>query len=69
MNQSADLQNVVEDLLESLTQSPDATLAELINCILRACGCNNSIDSDQVADYDGIVDVLEDVTDALKKVR
>jgi cohesin complex subunit SA-1/2 len=69
INPSADIQSCVEDFLESLSLTPEAALAELINCILRACGCNNTIDSDQVSDYDGVVDVLEDVTDMLKKVR
>ena len=69
MNSSANLQNTIEDFLESLSLSPEHSLAELINCILRCCACSDSVNSDQVTDYDGIVDVLEDVTDALKNVN
>lgn len=68
VNSSANLQTTIEDFLESLTQSPEHALAELINCILRCCGCSDAVNSDQVADYDGIVDVLEDMTEALKNV-
>lgn len=68
MNSSANLQTTIEDFLESLTQSPEHALAELINCILRCCGCSDAVNSDQVTDYDGIVDVLEDMTEALKNV-
>jgi len=69
VNSSANLQSTIEDFLESLSQSPEHTLAELINCILRCCGCSDTVNSDQVTDYDGIVDVLEDVTEALKNVN
>jgi cohesin complex subunit SA-1/2 len=68
VNSSANLQSTIEDFLESLSQSPEHALAELINCILRCCGCSDTVNSDQVMDYDGIVVVLEDVTEALKNV-
>ena len=68
VNSSANLQNTIEDFLESLSQSPEHALAELINCVLRCCGCSDAVNSDQVTDYDGIVDVLEDMTEALKNV-
>ena len=68
MNSSANLQSTVEDFLESLSQSPEHALAELINCVLRCCGCSDAVNSDQVTDYDGIVDVLEDMTEGLKNV-
>ena len=69
VNSSANLQSTIEDFLESLSQSPDHALAELITCLLRCCGCSDAVNSDQVTDYDGIVDVLEDMTEALKNVR
>lgn len=68
MNPSAALQSTAEDFLESLTQSPGAAQAELINCILRACGCNDSVDADEVMDYDGVVDTLDKFTESLKQV-
>lgn len=68
MNPAAALQSTVEDFLESFQQSPQAALADLITCVLRACGSNDSVDSDKVVDYDGIVDALDDFTEVLKEV-
>ncbi|TDL19464.1 hypothetical protein BD410DRAFT_773910 [Rickenella mellea] len=67
MNPSAALQGTVEDFLESLSESPEAALADLINCILRACGSNDSVDSYRAVDYDGVVDALDDFTEVLKE--
>lgn len=67
MNPSAALQSTAEDFLDSLAQSPGAAQAELINCILRACGCNDSVDADEVLDYDGVVDSLDNFTEGLKQ--
>ncbi|KAI0703063.1 hypothetical protein BC835DRAFT_1319789 [Cytidiella melzeri] len=67
MNPSAALQSTVEDFLDSLTQSPAPAQGELINCIFRACGCNHTIDGDEAVDYDGIVDALDNITEALKQ--
>ncbi|OAX37862.1 hypothetical protein K503DRAFT_742134 [Rhizopogon vinicolor AM-OR11-026] len=67
MNPSAALQSTAEDFLDSLSQSPGATQAELINFILRACGCNDSVDADEVLDYDGVVDSLDNFTEGLKQ--
>ena len=69
MNPGAALQATAEDFLDSLSRSPGAAQAELINLILRACGCNDSVDSDLVVDYDGVVDALDDFTEGLKQVR
>ena len=68
MNPNAALQSVVEDLLESFTQTPNAALADIINCILRCCGSNDSVDADRAVDHDGIVDALDDFTEILKEV-
>ncbi|KAJ7164977.1 hypothetical protein C8R46DRAFT_1097762 [Mycena filopes] len=67
LNPAAALQSTAEDFLESLDQSPNLALAELINLVLRACGCNESLDADQVVDYDGVLDALDDFTEGLKK--
>ncbi len=69
MNPSAALQGTAEDFLESLQQHSGAALAELINLILRSCGCNDSVDEDQAVDYDGVVDALDHFTEGLKQVR
>ncbi|KAJ7757031.1 hypothetical protein B0H16DRAFT_1371104 [Mycena metata] len=67
LNPAAALQSTAEDFLESLDQSPNLALAELINLVLRACGCNESLDADQVVDYDGVLDALDEFTEGLKK--
>lgn len=69
MNPASPLQSSAEDFLESLQQSPESTLAELINLVLRSCGCNDSVDGDQAVDFDGIVSALDDFTEVLKQVR
>ena len=69
MNPSAALQSTAEDFLESLSTSPGPSQAELINCVLRSCGCNDSVNGDEVVDYDGVVDALDNFTEALKQVR
>lgn len=69
MNPSAALQSTAEDLLQTLTETPGAAQAELINLILRACGCNDSVDADEALDYDGVVDALDNFTELLKQVE
>ena len=67
MNPSAALQSTAEDFLEFLEQSPGTALAELVNLILRACGCNDSVNADEAVDYDGVVDALDNFTEGLKQ--
>ena len=63
------LQSTAEDFLETVDAVPADALKELINFILRCCGCNSSVDSDQVMDSDGIVDCIDEFTEAFKTVR
>ncbi|KIM27792.1 hypothetical protein M408DRAFT_329747 [Serendipita vermifera MAFF 305830] len=60
------LQDTADNFLESLDNTPEKALAELINCVLRTCGCNSSVDSDQVMDTDGVVDALDEFTEGFK---
>ncbi len=69
MNPSAALQSTVEDFLDSLKETPGAAQAELVNCILRAWDCNETINEGEVVDYDGVVDALDNFTEALKQRR
>ncbi|CAE6491000.1 unnamed protein product [Rhizoctonia solani] len=64
LNPSAALQSIVDDYFESYNETPSAALADLANCILRACGCNASLDSDEVLDSDNVVDKLDDLIEA-----
>lgn len=68
MNPSAALQGTAEDFLESLEQNAGTAQAELINLILRSCGCNDSVNADEALDYDGVVEALDNFTEGLKKV-
>ena len=68
MNPASALQSSAEDFLDSLQQSPGPALAELINLVLRACGCNDSVNADEAVDFDGIVSTLDDFTESLKQV-
>ncbi len=42
-------------------------LAELVNFVIRTCGCNGSVDENQVIDIDNIVDNLEELQEVFKK--
>ncbi|XP_006455307.1 hypothetical protein AGABI2DRAFT_121237 [Agaricus bisporus var. bisporus H97] len=61
------LQDAAQDFVRSLQETPEAAQAELVNLILRCCGCNDSVDSNQAVDYDGVVDALDNFTEALKQ--
>ncbi|EIW79750.1 hypothetical protein CONPUDRAFT_106434 [Coniophora puteana RWD-64-598 SS2] len=67
LNPSAALQSTAEEFLDSLNENPGLAQAELINCVLRACGSNDSVDADEVVDYDGVVDSLDTFTEGLKQ--
>ncbi|KAF5323111.1 hypothetical protein D9611_009237 [Ephemerocybe angulata] len=67
MNPAAALQATTEDFLESLEQSPGPAQAELITLFLRSCGCNDTVSPDDALDYDGVVDNLDNITEALKQ--
>ena len=62
------MQATAEDFLESLNQDAGSALAELVNLILRSCGCNDTVNADEAVDYDGVVDTLDNFTEGLKKV-
>lgn len=67
LNPSAALQSTAEDFMDSYSRSSGPALADLVNCVLRACGCDGSVDADQALDTDGVVDCLDDLMEALKK--
>lgn len=69
LNPSAALQSTAEDFLDSFERAAEPALADIINCILRACGCNASVNSDEATDSDGVVDTLETLMEDVKKVQ
>lgn len=69
LNPATALQSTVEDFLESFGNNGSAALADLITCFLRCCGCNDTLNSDQIDDIDGIVDALDTITEELRRVR
>lgn len=68
LNPATALDATVQDFLDSFQESSDAALADLINCVFRACGCNSSVNSDEAVDSDGIVEFLADLVEELKNV-
>ncbi|KZT59992.1 hypothetical protein CALCODRAFT_449346 [Calocera cornea HHB12733] len=69
LNPSTSLQTVSEDFLDSLRESALPALAELITMVVRCCGANADITTDEVADEDGVVGVCEEIMDAIKKTQ
>ncbi|KAL8292902.1 hypothetical protein RQP46_000596 [Phenoliferia psychrophenolica] len=65
---NSSLQTVVDDWIESYQEASGPAMAELINFILRTCGCNATIDEHQAEDENGIVDCLADIQDEFKNV-
>ncbi|GAA5932633.1 cohesin subunit IRR1 [Sporobolomyces koalae] len=61
------LQTTAEDWIESYQQDPGPAMAELVNFILRCCGCNSSVDEHQAEDENGVVENLKDIVDEFKQ--
>nr|WJN25053.1 sister chromatid cohesion subunit [Farysia itapuensis] len=61
------LQSTAEDWVVSFQQDQGQALATLVNFVIRTCGCNGSIDENQVVDIDNVVDNLEDLQEVFKK--
>ncbi|KAF8314489.1 hypothetical protein DL93DRAFT_2097241 [Clavulina sp. PMI_390] len=66
INPSTALESTVQDFLDSLSTTPEAASADLVTCVFRLCGCNTSVNSDEVMDSDGILDFLNDVVEEIK---
>nr|WJN25060.1 sister chromatid cohesion subunit [Tranzscheliella williamsii] len=64
---NAALQSTAEDWVVAFSSDQGPALAELINFFIRVCGCNGSIDENQVVDIDHVVDNLEDLQEEFKK--
>ncbi|KAN0066163.1 cohesin complex subunit [Thecaphora frezii] len=61
------LQSTAEDWVFSFQKDQGKALAKLINFVIRTCGCNGSVDENQVVDIDNIVDTLEELQEAFKR--
>nr|WJN25055.1 sister chromatid cohesion subunit [Pseudozyma flocculosa] len=61
------LQSIAEDWIVAFSDHEGRALAELINFVIRACGCNGSVDENQVIDIDNVVDNLEELQEVFKK--
>ncbi|GAA5919670.1 hypothetical protein JCM1841_005220 [Sporobolomyces salmonicolor] len=61
------LQTTAEDWLESYKENPGPAMAELINFVLRCCGCNATVDEHQAEDENGVVETLKDIVDDFKQ--
>lgn len=61
------LQQVAEDWIESYKEESGPAMAELVNFVLRCCGCNATVDEHQAEDENGIVENLKDIADEFKQ--
>ncbi|KAJ9480177.1 Cohesin subunit SCC3 [Pseudozyma hubeiensis] len=61
------LQSTAEDWVVSFSDNEGRALAQLVNFVIRTCGCNGSVDENQVVDIDNVVDNLEELQEAFKK--
>nr|WJN25059.1 sister chromatid cohesion subunit [Sporisorium sorghi] len=61
------LQSNAEDWVVAFSDHQGRALAELVNFVIRACGCNGSVDENQVTDIDNVVDNLEELQEVFKK--
>ncbi|GAA6003229.1 hypothetical protein JCM10207_001811 [Rhodosporidiobolus poonsookiae] len=61
------LQQTAEDWIESYKEDSGPAMAELVNFVLRCCGCNATIDEHQAEDENGVVENLKDVVDEFKQ--
>lgn len=68
MNPSTALKLTAEEFMDSLSNDEATALADLVNCMFRACGCNESVSPDVAVDEDGVVDRLDEITEVLKQV-
>ncbi|GAA5879860.1 hypothetical protein JCM3774_002262 [Rhodotorula dairenensis] len=66
-NPNSALQQVAEDWIESYKEESGPAMAELVNFVLRCCGCNASVDEHQAEDENGIVENLKDIVDEFKQ--
>ncbi|SPO27520.1 related to Nuclear cohesin complex subunit [Ustilago trichophora] len=61
------LQSNAEDWVVAFSDHQGRALAQLVNFVIRACGCNGSVDENQVIDIDNVVDNLEELQEVFKK--
>ncbi|GAA5877410.1 hypothetical protein JCM16303_003321 [Sporobolomyces ruberrimus] len=61
------LQTTADDWVESYKEDSGPAMAELVNFVLRCCGCNSSIDEHQAEDENGVVENLKDIVDEFKQ--
>ncbi|TKY87817.1 hypothetical protein EX895_003398 [Sporisorium graminicola] len=61
------LQSNAEDWVVAFSDHQGRAMAELVNFVIRACGCNGSVDENQVIDIDNVVDNLEELQEVFKK--
>ncbi|GAA5880996.1 hypothetical protein JCM1840_007214 [Sporobolomyces johnsonii] len=61
------LQTTAEDWLESYKENSGPAMAELVNFVLRCCGCNATVDEHQAEDENGVVETLKDIVDEFKQ--
>ncbi|GAA5920161.1 hypothetical protein JCM6882_006360 [Rhodosporidiobolus microsporus] len=61
------LAQTAEDWIEQYKEDSGPAMAELVNFVLRCCGCNATIDEHQAEDENGVVENLKDIVDEFKQ--
>ncbi|KTW29655.1 hypothetical protein T552_00863 [Pneumocystis carinii B80] len=60
----ASLEALVLDWIDTYERDAQQGLVELINCILKCCGCGQMINIDHLADQDSVTDTLYEIQEA-----
>lgn len=61
LDYEASLEVLVLDWISAYEQEPRQALLELINAILKCCGCDQMINMDHLADQDSVADTLYEI--------
>lgn len=69
LDSQAALELVVTDWIKSYERSSDEAMLNLINFLIRSCGCKQFISADDFEDQNEMVETLENVLIRYKEVR
>ncbi|EPS44746.1 hypothetical protein H072_1276 [Dactylellina haptotyla CBS 200.50] len=62
-----DASKIVQDWIDHYDSNNTDAMVAMVNFILRSCGCNQSVTSDDIEDADSAASKLEDIQDVFQK--
>ena len=62
------MEDVASQWLTRHSQDAPAAVAELVNFILKSCGCSIEVTEDQINDPDNVTGSMKDVQDQFQEV-